>query len=281
MRQRIVRHQRRHMPQLRLLRPQKLSPRRRIKKQIPHCDRCPLRQPRIFHAQQIPAGNLHHGAHFILRRPRLQTHPRHAGNRGQRLPTKPQRSNRLNKSSDDRSFDVACRSNASSASSRPIPCPLSTMRISFRPPASISTRIRVAPASSEFSSNSFTTEAGRSTTSPAAIWLATWSDKTRIFPITTRYEMRPSRCEKARKAIAYRAALSSACQTQRPQSRIQHPADLVAQTLANQHERPLPHLCSPQSKELTAPPRIPNLLPWTGTESTAVWCPCHALRQCC
>ena len=33
--------------------------------------------------------------------------------------------------------------------------------------------MRVAPASSEFSSNSFTTEAGRSTTSPAAILLAT------------------------------------------------------------------------------------------------------------
>ena len=31
---------------------------------------------------------------------------------------------------------------------------------------------RVAPASKLFSTNSLTTEAGRSTTSPAAIWLA-------------------------------------------------------------------------------------------------------------
>src|SRR6185312_9580705 len=83
----------------------------------------------------------------------------------------------------DRSFDVACRSNASSASSRPIPCPLSTIRISFRPPPSTSSRIRVAPASSEFSSSSFTTDAGRSTTSPAAIWFATWSERTRILPM--------------------------------------------------------------------------------------------------
>jgi hypothetical protein len=34
----------------------------------------------------------------------------------------------------------------------------------------------VAPASSAFSSNSFTTDAGRSTTSPAAILLATCSE---------------------------------------------------------------------------------------------------------
>ena len=34
------------------------------------------------------------------------------------------------------------------------------------------TEIRVAPASSAFSTSSLTTEAGRSTTSPAAIWLA-------------------------------------------------------------------------------------------------------------
>jgi len=39
-------------------------------------------------------------------------------------------------------------------------------------------RIRVAPASSAFSSSSFTTEAGRSTTSPAAILLATCSERT-------------------------------------------------------------------------------------------------------
>ena len=41
----------------------------------------------------------------------------------------------------------------------------------------------VAPASSEFSRSSLTTEAGRSTTSPAAILLATWSERTRMRPM--------------------------------------------------------------------------------------------------
>ena len=67
------------------------------------------------------------------------------------------------------SLDVAWRSKASNASSRTMPWPSSTMRMSLRPPPSTSMRMRVAPASSEFSSNSFTTDAGRSTTSPAAI----------------------------------------------------------------------------------------------------------------
>src|ERR1700693_442820 len=43
--------------------------------------------------------------------------------------------------------------------------------------------MRVAPASSEFSSSSLATEAGRSTTSPAAILLATFSERTWILPI--------------------------------------------------------------------------------------------------
>ena len=82
-----------------------------------------------------------------------------------------------------RNFEVAWRSKASSASSRFIPWPSSLTRIIRLPPASASTRIRPAPASSAFSSNSFTTDAGRSTTSPAAIWLATWSASTRMRPI--------------------------------------------------------------------------------------------------
>ena len=40
--------------------------------------------------------------------------------------------------------------------------------------------MRVASASSEFSTNSLTTLAGRSTTSPAAIWLATCSGNRRM-----------------------------------------------------------------------------------------------------
>ena len=50
-----------------------------------------------------------------------------------------------------------------------MPSPSSLTRIRLFPPSSISTRIARAPASSAFSTSSFTTEAGRSTTSPAAI----------------------------------------------------------------------------------------------------------------
>jgi hypothetical protein len=64
---------------------------------------------------------------------------------------------------------VACRSTASCASSGPIPSPSSSTRISFLPPSSMATAIRVEPASSAFSTSSLTTDAGRSTTSPAAI----------------------------------------------------------------------------------------------------------------
>ncbi len=46
----------------------------------------------------------------------------------------------------------------------------------------------LAPASSAFSSSSLTTEAGRSTTSPAAIWLATWSERTRMRPMGKGYQ---------------------------------------------------------------------------------------------
>src|ERR1700746_2959289 len=44
-------------------------------------------------------------------------------------------------------------------------------------------RVRRASASSAFSRSSFTTDAGRSTTSPAAILLATASERTWILPM--------------------------------------------------------------------------------------------------
>ena len=72
---------------------------------------------------------------------------------------------------------VACRVKASSNSSAAMPAPLSLMRIRRAPPPSISISIRLAPASKLFSSNSLTTDAGRSTTSPAAIWLISTSGK--------------------------------------------------------------------------------------------------------
>ncbi|VTR69466.1 hypothetical protein DESC_740205 [Desulfosarcina cetonica] len=67
-----------------------------------------------------------------------------------------------------------------------MPWPLSATRISLRPPCSISTMMRVLPASMAFSTSSLTTEAGRSTTSPAAILLERISGRIRILAIDAR-----------------------------------------------------------------------------------------------
>jgi hypothetical protein len=63
-------------------------------------------------------------------------------------------------------FDVAWRASASGSSSAGMPQPSSVTRISVLPPSAMATSIREAPASSAFSTSSFTAEAGRSTTSP-------------------------------------------------------------------------------------------------------------------
>ena len=69
-------------------------------------------------------------------------------------------------------FDVACLSKQSTASSGFIPLPLSMTWIRVRPESLIITEICSAPASTAFSTSSFTTEAGLCTTSPAAIIFA-------------------------------------------------------------------------------------------------------------
>ena len=60
---------------------------------------------------------------------------------------------------------------ASSSSSLDMPLPLSFMTIKFLPAHSRIISISFDPASIEFSTNSFTTDAGLSMTSPAAILL--------------------------------------------------------------------------------------------------------------
>ena len=75
---------------------------------------------------------------------------------------------------------VACDAKASARSSGPMPQPSSLTRTRSTPPAASSTVSSRAPASSAFSTSSFTTDAGRSTTSPAAIWFFTCSASTRI-----------------------------------------------------------------------------------------------------
>ena len=97
---------------------------------------------------------------------------------------------------------VAWRDRASSASSRLMPAPSSLTRIRLLPPSAISIRIVRAPASSAFSTSSFTTDAGRSTTSPAAIWSATWGG--RIAMVVTAARLRwkaPSRARRRRDAL--------------------------------------------------------------------------------
>jgi hypothetical protein len=75
---------------------------------------------------------------------------------------------------------VAWRDTASGSSSGAMPPPSSRMRIRRTPPSSRSMSTRRAPASSAFSTSSLTTDAGRSTTSPAAIWLMRMSGSWRI-----------------------------------------------------------------------------------------------------
>ena len=77
------------------------------------------------------------------------------------------------RSSTDSILLVAWRSIARRASSGVIPTPSSLTRISVLPASLTRTETAVAPASIEFSTSSRTTAAGRSTTSPAAIWFAT------------------------------------------------------------------------------------------------------------
>ena len=75
---------------------------------------------------------------------------------------------------------VAWRLNAIGNSSRTMPWPSSSTAISRTPPASSRTVTWLAPASRALSTSSRTTEAGRSTTSPAAIWLISSSGSSRI-----------------------------------------------------------------------------------------------------
>ena len=68
---------------------------------------------------------------------------------------------------------MAWLATASGSSSAAMPQPSSATRISSPPPCSTVTSIRRAPASTEFSSSSLSTLAGRSITSPAAILFTT------------------------------------------------------------------------------------------------------------
>src|SRR5262249_1339743 len=71
-----------------------------------------------------------------------------------------------------------------------LPSPSSSTRTSFLPPSSMWIASRRAPASTAFSTSSLMTEAGRSTTSPAAIWLASSGERRLILPIRGAMQLR-------------------------------------------------------------------------------------------
>ncbi|MEY9720246.1 hypothetical protein ABIA22_002736 [Sinorhizobium fredii] len=73
-------------------------------------------------------------------------------------------------------LEVQCRRMASSRSAGDMPLPLSAIRSSVLPPPAVATSILVAPASRAFSISSLAALAGRSMTSPAAIWLMSVSE---------------------------------------------------------------------------------------------------------
>src|SRR5918997_1919690 len=79
---------------------------------------------------------------------------------------------------------VAWRRTERAASSGGMPPPSSRIRMREVPPSPSSTSIRVAPASRAFSTSSLTTEAGRSTTSPAATCWATLGSRTLMLTST-------------------------------------------------------------------------------------------------
>ncbi len=78
---------------------------------------------------------------------------------------------------------VACLKTERAASSGLIPEPSSRTRMREVPPSPSSTSTCEGPASREFSTSSLTTEAGRSTTSPAATCWATLGSRTRMFTL--------------------------------------------------------------------------------------------------
>ena len=161
--------------------PQELVPHRRVEEQIAHfdrrADRAADRRDRLrLRRRRLPARPRCRHRAVRLR----SDQPADFGDRGQRFAAEAERARRENRSSAWRILLVAWLATASGSSSAAMPQPLSATRISSLPPCSTDTSIRVAPASTEFSSSSFTTLAGRSITSPAAILLTTLGDSWRI-----------------------------------------------------------------------------------------------------
>jgi hypothetical protein len=173
MRQAVMRHQRRDVRQFGLLGAQELLARRHVEEQVAHRDGGAPRARNLVAMQHLAARDLHTRAGGV----RPPSASPAAGATPMRWKAAPRRESPASRWKADPSHRAACWWRAArrpaDASSRSMPQPSSAMRISRRPPLSTSTRTSLEPASSAFSSSSLTTDAGRSTTSPAAILLAT------------------------------------------------------------------------------------------------------------
>ncbi len=168
---------------------QELAPRRGVEIQVLHRDggaRRARRGPSLVRSAAL-RGN-RPGARFAAGA-RHELHARHRGDRGERLAAKAHRRHGL---------QVLERWRSCSWRGAPAPAPDPRARCPRRrrPPARASRRprrgvtwISAAPASRLFSSSSFSTEAGRSTTSPAAIWLTSSSGSARMAPMRRVYRI--------------------------------------------------------------------------------------------
>lgn len=158
---------------------QKFAPRRHVEEQFAHFDRGARRMRARHHLAQATAVDFQCGAVLGVVATRGQGKAADRGDRRQGFAAKAQRGD---------GFQVVQRSDLAGGMPRHgqrqfvrgDAAPLSRMRISRTPPSSSSISTRVAPASSAFSTSSLTTDAGRSTTSPAAIWLIRISGSWRI-----------------------------------------------------------------------------------------------------
>ena len=198
-RERELRHDPRDLRRLGGVGLQELAPRRQVVEEIVHLDAsCPRGMPTSTTDATVPPLTRISVPLSLAARPGPQHEVRHRGDRRQRLAAEPQR----RESRRDRPARRSCSSRAARARAarRPAPCPRRRPR---RGPAScrrsrLTTAIRRAPASSAFSTSSLTTDAGRSTTSPAAIWLARSERKTMDFGHQQRLNVR-RRARRARR----------------------------------------------------------------------------------
>ena len=149
---------------------QELAPRRHVEEQVAHLDG---RARRMRLRRRAAQRAVHHG-HRASRPARPRSARRSSSATPRRCSAAPRRESRACAPTRGPRCGRSCWSRGARARApvRPaaMPVPSSRTRQSSAPPPSTSISIVRAPASRLFSTSSLTTDAGRSTTSPAAIW---------------------------------------------------------------------------------------------------------------